>query len=539
VPDTVLLRVRPGARTDTALCRLALRMAGLAGWRRYGLAFLLGALAAAAMPPVDMAPVLVVAFTGLLWLDDGSTTAARSFALGWTFGFGFFVAGLYWIAAALFVDIHRFWWLVPFAAAGLPTLFALYVGLALFAVRFATLRLKLPPTARVFAFAVAWSASEWGRGHLLTGFPWNLIGYAWSGGFPGGIWLLQSVAWVGIYGLSFITVLAMSLPALLGVPSAAPLSAIRRYAPAIGAGLLLLIPATAGALRLERSPPAETKIWLRIVQPSIPQSLKWDPVAVAANFRRLIALSKPPSLHPIAAILWPEAAVPFFLGRDPAARLAIASIVPSHGYVITGALRANPPPQPVEKVWNSLEAIDGAGDIVARYDKEHLVPFGEYVPFRKFLPFIKKITAGTIDLSAGHGPRWMALPGLPPFAPLICYEVIFPGAVVDEDERPDWILNVTDDAWYGRTSGPFQHFAIARTRAVEEGLPLVRVANNGVSGVIDAEGRVPVRINLDAVGYADILLPVPTGPTLYAAAGDWMLLALLLLGAIPVAVRLH
>jgi apolipoprotein N-acyltransferase len=538
VPEGALFRVRPGARTETKLCRLAARTAGLSGWRRYGVAFLLGAAAAAALPPVDLVPVLAVAFTGLLWLDDGSAAPGSSFMLGWLFGFGFFVAGLYWIAGALFVDIAAFWWLVPFAVAGLPALFALIVATALLVVHLATRYLGLPPTARVFAFAVAWTAAEWVRGHALTGFPWNLIGYAWSGGFPGAVAVLQSVAAVGIYGLSLLTVLAGSLWALLGVPSPAPISAIRRCAPAIGAGLLLLGPAAAGGVRLAQSPPADTAIRLRIVQPSIPQNLKWDPAAAAANFRRLIALSAAPLPHPTAAILWPEAAVPFFLAREPAARRAIAAVAPEHGYVITGALRANPPPEPVEKVWNSLEAIDARGDIVAHYDKVHLVPFGEYVPFRRYLPF-KKITAGTIDLSAGSGPRTLALPGLPAFAPLICYEAIFPGAVLDETQRPDWILNVTNDAWYGRSSGPFQHFAIARTRAVEEGLPLVRVANNGVSGVIDALGRVPVRIDLDAVGYADVALPVAAGRTLYARAGDWTLLVLLLLAALPIALRMR
>jgi apolipoprotein N-acyltransferase len=538
MPEGILLRVRRGARTDTGLCRLAAAVAGLSGWRRYGLAVLLGIAAATAMPPVDLAPMLLVAFTGLLWLDDGSTTAAAAFALGWIFGFGFFVAGLYWIAGALFVDIARFWWLVPFAVAGLPALFAVYAGLATLAAHLVARCLGLAPVARVFAFAVVWSAAEWVRGHALTGFPWNLVGYAWSGGFPGSIAILQSVAWTGVYGLSFLTVLAATLPSLLGVASPTPISALRRIAPAIAAGLLLVVPAAAGGLRLARTPPRDTAIRLRIVQPSIPQSLKWDPAAAAANFARLIALSGAPAPQPIAAVLWPEAAVPFFLGRDPAARREIARIVPPHGYLITGALRSNPPPDPIEKVWNGLEALDDAGDIVAHYDKVHLVPFGEYVPFRRFLPF-KKITAGTIDLSAGRGRQTIALKGLPPFAPLICYEAIFPGAVVDEARRPDWMLNITNDAWYGRSSGPFQHFASARTRAVEEGLPLVRVANNGVSGVVDAFGRVPVHVALDVVGYADVTLPAPAPSTLYARAGDWTFLALLLLGSLPVALRMR
>jgi apolipoprotein N-acyltransferase len=538
VPDATIFRIRPGSRVDTPLCRLAQDVAALTGWRRYGLAFLLGLAAAAAMPPLDLAPLLAVAFPGLLWLDDGSATLGASFRLGWVFGFGFFLAGLYWIAAAMFVDIARFWWLVPFAAAGLPAGFAVYAGLALLATAVAARWLRLPPAARVFAFAVAWSLAEWARGHLFTGLPWNLIGYAWSGGFPGGIAVLQSVALVGIYGLSYVTVLAASLPALLGSPRPGPMSAARRWAPAIAAGLLVLIPAVGGAMRLGLAPTVLTDTWLRLVQPSIPQSLKWDPAASRSNFQRLIELSAAPAPHPLAAILWPEAATPFLLARDAPARRAVAAVAPKGGYVITGAVRTNPPPAPVDQIWNSLEAIDDRGDIVARYDKAHLVPFGEYVPFRNLLP-ITKITPGTMDFSAGTGPQTITLSGLPPFAPLICYEAIFPGAIVDENRRPSWMLNVTNDAWYGRSSGPYQHFAIARTRAVEEGLPLVRVANNGISAVVGPAGRVVERTDLDAIGYVDAALPRAGAPTPFARAGNWMLLALLLFGAVPVALRIR
>jgi len=181
--------------------------------------------------------------------------------------------------------------------------------------------------------------------------------------------------------------------------------------------------------------------------------------------------------------------------------------------------------------------VNGNGEIAASYDKAHLVPFGEYVPLRHALP-LNKITPGTMDFTAGPGPRTIELSGLPRFAPLICYEVIFPGAVVDEHDRPAWILNVTNDAWYGQSSGPYQHFAIARTRAVEEGLPLIRAANNGVSGVVDPLGRVRARIDLDTVGYADLPLPAAGEITPYGRGGDWILLVLLLLGVIPVALQL-
>jgi apolipoprotein N-acyltransferase len=532
------LRVRPGARTETALCRLAQDVAGLSGWRRYGLAFGLGALLAGALPPFDLTPLIFIAFPGLLWLDEGSAGPGESAWLGYVFGLGFFVAGLYWIAAALFVDIARFWWALPFAVIGLPALLALFPAAALGLTSLGTIHLRLPAGARVCLFAVAWSAAEWARGHVLTGLPWNLVGYAWSGGYgwsggwPVSLAMLQSVAWVGIYGLGLVTVLAAALPALLGIASLVPLTQARRVAPVLGAALLILVPAAAGAIRLQLMPPASTGTWLRLVQPSVPQTVQWDPAAAEADFRRLTGLSGAPAEHPLAAVLWPEGAATFLLERDDMHRAAIAAVAPKDGYVLTGALRANPPPGPPTQIWNSVEAIDRAGVIRARYDKAHLVPFGEYVPFKGLLP-ISKMTSGAIDMSAGPGPRTMTLAGLPAFSPIICYEAIFPGAVVDRHARPAWILNLTNDAWYGRSSGPYQHFAIARTRAIEEGLPLVRVANNGISGVVDPAGRIVARTGLDSIGYADVALPADASPTPYATTGDWIFAAMLMLGMAP------
>jgi apolipoprotein N-acyltransferase len=538
VPDASVFRAQPGSRIETPLCRLANTLAALSGWRRDLASFLLGVCATAALPPIDLTPLLLVAFPGLLWLDEASSGPWASFRLGYAFGFGFFVSGLYWIAGALLVDIASFWWLVPFAVIGLPALFALYIAAALLATKLLTNHLRLSGIARVFAFAVAWTMAEWVRGHAFTGLPWNLIGYAWSGGFPGAIAVLQSVAWVGIYGLSLLTVLAASLPALLGTSSLSPVSAGRALFPPVAAGLLVLLPAVLGAIRLETMPTVDTGVRLRIVQPSIAQTLKWDPAAAEKNFRLLLELSAAPGSRSVAAVIWPEAATPFLLERDTAHRQEIGAVAPERGYVITGAVRANAPSNSVRQLWNSLVALNGEGAIVAHYDKAHLVPFGEYVPFRDALP-LKKITPGTINYSAGPGPHTIELPGLPSFSPLICYEIIFPGAVVDEHDRPAWILNVTNDAWYGQSSGPYQHFAIARTRAVEEGLPLVRSANNGVSGVVDPLGRVLARIDLNTVGYADLPLPAAEAATPYGRAGDWILLVLLLVGAVPVVLRLR
>jgi apolipoprotein N-acyltransferase len=529
-------RLGTGSRIYTSLGRLAHELAGLSGWRRYGAALLLGVSAAATLPPVDLSPLLFVAFPAVLWLDEGSSSSSASFGLGYAFGLGFFVAGLYWISGALFVDIATFWWLIPISALGFPAALALLTGIVFLITNIASKYLSLPRTARVFGFAICWTAAEWIRGHAFTGFPWNLIGSTWSGGFPGALAILQCVAWIGIYGLSFVTVLAASLLTLLGESTAVRICTRRRWAPAVATVLLLLIPGICGAIRLQTSPTATREIWLRVVQPSIPQTVKWEFGAAEDNLRRLLNLSAPPSPHMIAAIIWPEAATPYLLERDATVRRKIAAIIPDKGYLITGALRASPSLGPVAQMWNSIEALNIDGDIVARYDKAHLVPFGEYLPFRDVLP-TKKITAGTIDLSAGPGPRTITLPGLPPFAGTICYEAIFPNTIVSEEDRPDWILNLTNDAWYGRSSGPFQHLASARTRAVEEGLPMVRVANNGVTAIIDATGRVNARINLDTVGYADVVLPAPGRPTFYSRTGDWALFGLFLISTLPIVLR--
>jgi apolipoprotein N-acyltransferase len=511
---------------------MAQEMAAYQGWRRYGIAFLLGVLLAAALPPVVyLTPIVFVVFPLYLWLDEGSATPWASARLAYVFALGHFTAGLYWIAAALFVDITTYWWALPFALLGMPVFLSAVVAACLYVAALAKSRLRLSGFADVCLFAVAWSVAEWLRGHLFTGFPWNLIGYAWAGGFPGALAMLQSTAAIGIYGLGLVTVLAASLLALLGAPSLAPIGPWRRAMPAIAAAALILVPAAGGAIRLHHAPVAETGIWLRLVQPSIAQTAKWDPAEAEANFRRLTELSSAPSEHKLSAVIWPEAAATFFLERDEAHRSAVAAVAPEGGYVITGALRGSPLSGPLSEVWNSIDVIDPAAKIIAEYDKAHLVPFGEYMPFRDVLPF-HKLTAGSIDLSAGPGPRTISLARLPLFAPLICYEAIFPGAIIDARQRPSWILNVSNDAWYGRTSGPYQHFAMARTRAVEEGLPLVRVANNGITGVIDAEGRVLAHTSLDAIGFADVALPAAGGATAYSYLGDWVFLAMLVAGAL-------
>jgi apolipoprotein N-acyltransferase len=495
---------------------LAPPRAGLAGWRRAALAAALGGLATLALPPLYLVPVLLLSFPGLIRLTDRTASAWGAFAVGWFFGFGHFLLGLYWISFALLVDAARFWWAMPLAAAGLPAALAVFTGLATLAFRF----LPAGGIARPILFAVVWTVVEWLRGHVLTGFPWNLMGTVWVG-VPA---VLQAASLVGVYGLSLLTVLVAALPAALLDPAVPRRSA----GGAVTAGLVLLAALGVwGQLRLNGASDAMVPgVRLRLVQAAIDQRLKWAPGERQGNVARQIQLALSPADVPVTHVIWPETAVPFFVDRDRAARMAAASPTPPGGLTITGAPRVDYGPDGTPRVYNSLFALDGAGTVVGHYDKFHLVPFGEYMPLGWLIPLTGVATEGT-GFSAGPGPVTLHLDGLPPFSPLICYEAIFPGEVVDPADRPRWLLNLTNDAWYGLTAGPHQHFAIVSVRAVEEGLPLVRSANNGISGVVDAYGRVVAALGLGKRGVLDSPLPQPV-ETVYGRAGDQVLAALLL-----------
>ena len=470
-------------------------VAAVSGWRRFAMAFGFGVLAATALPPLHAIPVLLVSFTGLIWQLDAAVSRRTGFALGWWFGVGFFAAGLYWIAHALLTDPARFGWLIPFAIGGLSAGLAVFSGLA----TLLTGMSRASRSGRVFIFAAAWTAMEWLRGAVLTGFPWNPLGNVWTVSIP----MMQVAAFTGVFGLSLLTVFAAGAPAGLAD------SGRRRWIPIGAAAVALAVLWAGGSARLAGAEiNVVPDVLIRIVQPNIAQRQKWrdgQRVAQVAKQVRLSARAQPIGSR-ITHIVWPETAVPYFLAQAPDLRQAIARIVPPGGLLITGTLRTTLPKRPY-KLWNALQAVDQAGQIVASYDKFHLVPFGEYFPLRSILGFAK-ITAGSTDFSSGPGPRTLRLAGLPPVSPLICYEAIFPGEVTDRLDRPGWLLNVTNDAWFGVSSGPYQHFASAQLRAVEEGLPLVRAANGGVSGVVDPYGRITARLGLDVEGVIDGTLPV-------------------------------
>lgn len=485
----------------------------LMGRRRWAVAAGLGVVAALALPPVHAIPLLWLAFPGLLLLLDGAVGWGAAFAIGWWFGFGHFSLSLYWIAHALLVDPVRFGWMIPFAVFGLGGLLGVFTGGAVLA----AWRLGRSLPARLLWLAVAWAAMEWLRSWILTGFPWNLLATVWLPVLP----LAQGVALVGSYGLGLLTVAVACLPAIW--PR-------HRIAVAVG-HLMLAVLALWGAVRLPaEAMPTVPGVRLRLVQANIEQTLKWRPEMRMDNLRRQLELSLSPGFDAVTDVVWPETAAPSFLDQDPQALAMVARAAPPKGLLLAGAVRGTPQGERPFRIWNSLLAVDHRGDIVATYDKAHLVPFGEYMPLRGILPLAGKLTAGEVDFSAGPGPSTLALPGLPSASPLICYEVIFPAEAVDHRHRPQWILNVTNDGWFGISAGPYQHFAAARLRAIEQGVSLVRAANTGVSAVVDAYGRVVAELGLGRTGVLDSELPAYlVSPPLYARWGEWMFLLLVIL----------
>jgi apolipoprotein N-acyltransferase len=494
-------------------------------WKRMLLVLVLGMIATTALPPVHIIFLLIPAFSGLLFLTQRAKGVWDAFWLGWWFGLGHFTTGLYWIAYALGVDLTSFAWLIPFTVLGLPAYFSIYSGAACaLAYKFGR-NASFKGAAQCLFFAALWSIFEILRGKVFTGFPWNLIGYSWVS-VEG---MLQVTAYTGIFGLSFITIFCSVLPVIVITNPASVRRTYKGTVLLLTYGALVLI-WVLGTFRLSGASFQNVEgVYLRLVQPNISQKEKWDRQRSEDHLKTLLVLSQLPSKQPLTHIIWPESAAPFYFEQDVLRRLEVAAIAPRAGSVLLGGIRVTGTREDF-KVWNGFMAIDAQGEVIATYDKSHLVPFGEYIPLRSVLPKnLKKITFGTVDFSEGTGITTLKVPGLPPFSPLICYEGIFPGEVTSKkDVRPEWLLNVTNDAWYGPTSGPYQHFSITRIRAIEEGIPIIRVANTGISGVTDAYGRVQAYLDLNQKGVLDVYLPKPSlKPTLYSQFGNNIVYVLL------------
>ncbi|MBH5369228.1 apolipoprotein N-acyltransferase [Bradyrhizobium glycinis] len=495
------------------------------GWQRAIVAMAAGALSVLALAPFNLFPVLFVTFPVLVWLIDGAGAGRYggvpgAALTGYWFGLGYFVPGLYWIGYAFFVEADTFAWLTPFAVLGLPAYLAIFT-----AIGFALARLLWSKNAtRVLALAASLTISEWLRGHALTGFPWNTFGYALSEPLP----LAQTASLVGLWGMTFLTIAIFASPATLIDPT--PDRRLKWRVPAAAVAALLVM-SIFGAIRLSLHPTTTLSgAKLRLMQPNLQQDAKFNYAAKPEVMKKYLALSDRASgpqstgVRDATILIWPESAFPFFLTREADAMAQIADLLPKGTVLITGSVRAPDVPRgtPITRAYNSIYVIDHDGSVLAVYDKLHLVPFGEFLPYQSLMEKLgfeqlTRVRGGFIPGTVRHA---LPVAGAPPALPLICYEAIFPGEVAGRNERPGWIVNLTNDGWFGISTGPYQHLEQSRMRAVELGLPLVRSANTGISAVIDPVGRTTASLGLGLEGILDARLPAAIPPTVYARLGD-------------------
>ena len=470
---------------------------GFPGLRSLAWPFVLGLAMATGQAPLGWWFVTLPALALLLRHISHLGPAAAAWA-GWAAGGGHFMGALNWIVSPFLVDVARHGWMAPFAlvlmAFGLALFWALGTGLGA--------RARRPLIGLVAGLATV----ELARGYVLTGFPWALPGHAWIG-TP----VAQAAALVGANGLTLATL------ALAGLMANARLPGLAAAAAGL-AGLWGL-----GAWQLAQPDPTTPGVKLRLVQPNAAQEAKWDPDKAALFFDRLMTATSAPGQ--VDLVIWPETALPYLVAYNP----ELPGMIGRAGRgapVAVGLQRVED-----DRGWNSLQVFDQAGEVLASYDKHHLVPFGEYVPLADLAYDWFGMTAFASQVggaySAGPGPQVLDLgPKLGKVLPLICYEAVFPQDL-RADERPGWLLQVTNDAWFGTLTGPFQHAAQARLRAVEQGLPLVRVANTGVTEVVDARGRVTAALPFGAEGHLDAALPGALPATPYARWGELPVLVLL------------
>lgn len=490
-------------------------------------AFCLGSLLTLTLAPFHWWWMACIAFPGFLMLLHEVNSRAQALLRGWWFGFGHFVTSLYWISIALTIDLSQFGWLIPFAVIGINGVLAGYIALV------ALFLHQLPRCAwvRILSLVIIWCGMEWIRRYAFSGFPWNLLGYAWAETLP----MAQLASLTGVYGLSLLLLWIGSLPYyLLRLGLDGCKVKWCQLCPLIVTCISLMIAGGWGWLRLkqiENMPP--TSLLVRVIQPNIPQDHKWQPDRLRQNVETQLRLTQLKTGKEPQIIIWPEAAFPYFLNQEAALLQYVRNHLPKESWLIAGGVRLEG-----TQIWNSLYALYSEKSWMLFYDKHHLVPFGEYIPLRAWLPF-KKITEGNVDFSEGKGPQRLVLsPHIPSLLPFICYEAIFP-EYAKVAERAGWLLNITNDAWFGKSSGPYQHAVMVKFRAIEQGLPMVRSANTGISFVTDSSGRFLRYLSLNETGMIETLLPQPLKPTVYATYGNLIPFLLWVILVIAVGVRIY
>jgi len=491
---------------------------------KYGLRLIVaaacGIAAALTLSPLYLWPFIIPAYSGLLCLVNSAKGWKAAVSLGWVFGVAYFLVGLHWVGHAFLVDAEKFSWMMPFAvfalAAGLAFFPALAVG--------ATWCFPQPGLPRLFAFTMFWGLSEWLRGSILTGFPWLLSGHVWAASTGS----LQAAAYFGASGLGLLAVLVASAPSMLFTSSVEQRfqAILANFVGIAVIGVVLFI--SFGRVP-EGGSPMHSDIRLRLIQAGISQKDKWRTELTDQHLDTYLRLSQKLDEYGeqpnFSHLIWPETATSFFLVQDLVRRQAIARSLPEGSILITGTPRREYNLKSQVPLYNAIVSVSSDSRITVLYDKVHLVPFGEYLPLRPVLGALglDKFAHGLIDFTPGKDiVRAVKLPNLPPFRPLICYEIIFPREILPKqpDLDPKWLLNVTNDAWFGDSFGPKQHLDIARIRAAEFGLPVIRVANTGISAIIGPYGRILAQLPLSSSGLIDSNLPLDLPKTPYARFGD-------------------
>ncbi|KPF84821.1 acyltransferase [Brevundimonas sp. AAP58] len=503
-------------------------------WSRIGLALTAGVLAALVHPPFGFLPGLI-AYPLLMLLAERSGTVRGAFWVGWLAGFGYFLVGCWWVAEAFLVNPAQAW-MAPFAASLLPAGIGLFWGAATALYR----RFAPQGLARVLVFAALFALFEWLRGHVLTGFPWNPAGAGWRAGSAAS----QFASVAGVYGLGLMTVAAAAAFA----PLLAPGPRKGRIGVAIAGAVVFASLIVGGTIRLAGAEVQETATLVRIVQPDVDQESKWTPEAYRSIVDRYVNLTARPGEALPDLVVWPEGALPASFGDVFAPGspdgVAIAGALQPGQTLLAGFARGERGEDGQARYYNSLIALHDEGGeglrVGAIYDKHRLVPFGEFLPLGGLMSAlgVRSLVHMPADFSAGPTPAPIDLPNGSRVQPLICYESLYPGFTPAGRGRPEWIVNVSNDAWFGATSGPLQHLNLASYRAIETGLPVVRATPTGVSAMIDPWGRVieGQRLNSGESGVIDARLPAATSPTVYGGFGDIPFALLLLIGFLPLAV---
>ena len=515
------------------------------------LAFFSGLISTLAMPPLFLWPLLFLTLPPLIWLIDTinrQDTTARSrrqrllrlFCLGWSFGFGYLLVSLYWIGSSFLVEADKFAWALPFAVTLLPAALAIFYGAA-----FLLCGLHWPKgPERLIVFAFAIFAVDWLRGHIFTGFPWNLIGHSLTSPDQ----FMQSLSLFGLYGLSALAVLIFAAPATLVTPPRSPQRPPHALTPSNLAPTCLALLTLAGlyiygTIRLANSGPTEFTpgVELLLIQPNVPQKQKVNPAQRAEVLQRAMDLTAATladaaprrqsgnNTPEARLIIWPETAVPFALNQVENLQKTLAGYLEPGDQIITGAYNLEGTSAADARAYNSLFLIDRPGTIAAKFDKHHLVPFGEYLPFPELFTAIgfEALVRMRGGFAIGDPPQPIETLSTPPFLPFICYEAIFPFGRSSAG-KTGWLLNISNDGWFGHTAGPYQHAHFVRLRTVETGLPMVRLVNGGISAVYDGLGRTVTATKLGETTGIFSRLPLAETSALGAIPRAFLLILLIL-----------